>query len=70
MIAFELLKIRDYSQGEIILPLNKRSSVNVVHKSALVPQTNAILKSVLKARESLDAGGVDQRVSSWQLMLG
>lgn len=69
MIAFELIKTREFKPGEVILPMNKRSSINPMHKASLLPQTNAILKSVLKAREDIDKFGIDRRVSSWQLML-
>ena len=69
MIAFELLKNREFKPGEVILPMNKRSIINAEHKASMVPQTNLILKSVLKAREEVDKFGVDRRISSWQLML-
>ena len=49
--------------------MNKRSSINPEHKQKMAPQTNAILKSVLKAREEIDKFGIDRRISSWQLVL-
>ena len=69
MIAFELLKTREFKPGQVILRANKRSIINVEHKASMTPQTNAILKSVLKAREEIDKFGIDRRISSWQLML-
>ena len=53
--------------------MNKRSVVNEDHKYALVPQTNTILKHVLKIREESEAAGkisaADRRVSNWVMML-
>lgn len=69
MIAFELLKFREFKYGQVIVPINKRSSVNPIHREKLEPQTNAILKSVLKQRETTDKFGLDRRVSNWQIML-
>jgi len=69
MIAFELLKTQEFKPGQTILQMNKRSIINPTHKASMTPQTNAILKSVLKAREDIDKFGVDRRISSWQLIL-
>ena len=37
MIAFELLKNREFKPGEVILPMNKRSIINEEHKATLAP---------------------------------
>lgn len=69
MIAFEMLKYKTFKYGQLILPMNKRSVVNHVHKAKLEPQMNAILRSVLNERENVDKNGIDRRVSIWTLML-
>ena len=37
MIAFEMLKFKTFKSGQLILPMNKRSVVNQVHKRKLEP---------------------------------
>jgi hypothetical protein len=54
LIAFELLKSQTFAPGELIVPINKRSMVNEQHKASLVPQTNLLVKSVLKKIEESD----------------
>ena len=68
MIAFELLKNQEFKPGQTILPMNKRSIINLEHKKSMAPQTNAILKSVLKAKEDNERTR-NKNISIWPLML-
>ena len=69
MLAFELLELRRFKPGEIMVRQNKRSPVNEHHAPYLVSQTNALMSSALQARDSIDRYGYDSRVSNFQLLL-
>ena len=59
LLAFELLQVRTYSSGEVILRQNKRSLVNGHHMPYLTSQTNALMQSAMKEREEIDRFGYD-----------
>ena len=65
LLAFELLQVKTYSSGEVILRQNKRSPVNGHHTPYMTRQTNALMQSALKEREQIDRFGYDSRVSNF-----
>ena len=47
MLAFELLKTKEFAPGQVIVPMNKRSAINEMHKESLKEQTNYVVRTSL-----------------------
>ena len=44
LIAFELLQKKVFKKGELILPQNKRSNLNTLHREYMKKNTTSIMK--------------------------